>query len=1052
MNLANKYRPSKFEDVIEQGLPVKLIKGLCDAEPFESRNILLTGPAGTGKANPLYTKILTPSGFIRMGDIKIGDEVFTHNGNIGTVSGVYPQGKKPIYRIHLSDSTYIDVSDKHINMIYFYDRLQDGRSYCKNIEIETDSLIELFDKSSKDLFIDIPFIEMDEQSTRDVFVDGKSIVESDDKDGESSIYPYILTSIRHRLEYLRGVYQTCGSVVSRDCIKITLNQPTLSEEFGILVRSIGYYLDEVIKYGDKYHHYIYASNIGIDILSESIYSKVYDEKDKFERHITDIEYIGQEECQCIMVDHEDHSYICDFGLIPTHNTTLARIVGNYLNDGSGDIIEIDAASNNGVEYMRNLIDQARSFPVNCKWKIFILDECFQKDTLISTTSGYKRICEVNPGDEIFNMTGKSYVKNVFKNRVIPSHLLLVHLDSGLDILTTSNHLFFTDDGWVEAKNLLKGDELYDYSTMCNMWEEFSNRTFKPEENVRTRVFQNLSRSTFEGTLFKLSKTRIYQDVSNMWKNLLHPQKCEFSYVFKLVRREIEITTRTFTETEKFICLAKTGLYLSDLWKAYENTEERSQTVLFKRMCEYRNNSSEEAAESCCLEILRCMWKSVCSEVQRSTDLQQTMRKQVDRDKVEGSKISRIVYSDEIKQPNGESSKCSEDDKYKIEKRYVSSATCYAWRKWANYQTSDAVEGDVRRFMDIRVSCSDKSSTEKQSNALSYQLQIRPCLSRFEDRNRGGWERPFYEIASIIRRKESQSSQPIRVESIEIYKRGDNEQSFRRYFSCEELHQEFVTMYDLEVEGHPSYYANNILVHNCHSFSNQAWQSMLKPLESGVGKSIFIFATTNPEKIPDTILSRVQSFQLSKISLDGIISRLKYVLDREKEEGRNLSYTEDGVSYIAKLANGGMRDALTMLDKCLTFSKDITIENVCLALNIPEYDQFFDLLSAYAHKDGSAIANIIDSVYNSGTNFVKWFQNFHSFIANIMKYIYLKDISKTMIPTTYLNKVCKYGPAHLSICLNLSMKLLKLNEALRYTQYLQETALSYLAFPIKEGNK
>lgn len=148
----------------------------------------------------------------------------------------------------------------------------------------------------------------------------------------------------------------------------------------------------------------------------------------------------------------------------------------------------------------------------------------------------------------------------------------------------------------------------------------------------------------------------------------------------------------------------------------------------------------------------------------------------------------------------------------------------------------------------------------------------------------------------------------------------------------------------------------------------------------------------------------------------------------------------------------MRDALTMLDKCLTFSKDITIENVCQALNIPEYDQFFDLLSAYAHKDGSAIANIIDSVYNSGTNFVKWFQNFHSFIANIMKYIYLKDISKTMIPTTYLNKVCKYGPAHLSICLNLSMKLLKLNEALRYTQYLQETALSYLAFPIKEGNK
>ncbi len=236
----------------------------------------------------------------------------------------------------------------------------------------------------------------------------------------------------------------------------------------------------------------------------------------------------------------------------------------------------------------------------------------------------------------------------------------------------------------------------------------------------------------------------------------------------------------------------------------------------------------------------------------------------------------------------------------------------------------------------------------------------------------------------------------------------------------------------------------------HSFSNQAWQVLLKTLEEGPAKSVFVMCTTNPEKIPATILSRVQTFQLSKISLEGITNRLKYVLDSEKSEGRDITYEDDAVNFIAKLANGGMRDALTLLDKALAYSEHITSETLMNALNLPNYDDYFSLLQACAKRDNTSISKIIDRVYNSGVNFVKWFEGFHSFVMNVVKYIFMKDISATMIPSYYSDRISKYGTAQSIICLKLANKLLNLNHELKTTQYLQEVALTYLCSIPKKG--
>jgi DNA polymerase-3 subunit gamma/tau len=241
-----------------------------------------------------------------------------------------------------------------------------------------------------------------------------------------------------------------------------------------------------------------------------------------------------------------------------------------------------------------------------------------------------------------------------------------------------------------------------------------------------------------------------------------------------------------------------------------------------------------------------------------------------------------------------------------------------------------------------------------------------------------------------------------------------------------------------------------IIDECHMVTAAGWAAFLATIESQPAKSVFIFCTTNPEKIPATIISRVQVFQLSKISLAGITQRLIQILESEKSDGQPITYDPEAVNFIAKMANGGMRDAITLLEKCLAYSKDITPQSMASALGLPAYDDYFALLSAVSKRDNKTIAEIIHRVYNSGVNFNRWFEAFHGFVMSVVKYIFLQNIEQTMIPAHYLPKISGYGPAHATICLKLAQQLVILNHELRSTNYQQEMALTYLCTPPQKG--
>lgn len=696
--LANKYRPTEFSQVYGQGVTVAIVKKMCEAEELSNRNFLFTGPAGTGKAQPLYSKVLTPDGFIDMGSVKVGQKIITGSGAIAEVSGVYPQGVKRIYEITLQDRTKIRVAEDHLNVFYRYNQDKKCRQdYC----MSTLELIDFMQHSYYKLRMDIPMVDFstnsvlvdpylmgaligdgslsgnfafsnneddviqkidsilmenyamhlsyaDKYSYRIVYNDnpkhsgnrgdhGKSpIIRNYDVmstlKGQLAHYgllcksvdkhipsEYLLNDRDTRISLLQGLFDTDGHIDRIGNVEYTTSSKQLSDDFAFLVRSLGI-RDTVVEKTPTYSHngelrtghVSYRHNLkipnGLPFYTSKKHTARYKDRQATPlRVIKSIEYIGEEECQCIYVDHPDHTYISD-GFIPTHNTTLSRIIAKSLNGSTDNIIEVDAASNSGVDAVRELIQEASQYPIGTKYKLIICDEC-------------------------------------------------------------------------------------------------------------------------------------------------------------------------------------------------------------------------------------------------------------------------------------------------------------------------------------------------------------------------------------------------------------------------------------------------------HSFSLQAWQALLKCLEEQVGSTIWIFATTNPEKIPETILSRVVPFKLSKISTENIAKRLKYILDSEISEGREIQYDESALSYIAVLANGGMRDAITSLDKCLAFGNNITSELVEKALDLPNYDNYFGLLNALVKKNNAEITQVIDQVYNSGTNFVKWFEGFHGFLCNIVKYVFLKDITRTTIPPHYQTKLEKYNEQHAFICLKLANVIMNMNRELKTTQYLQETAMTYLCAPV-----
>ena len=149
-----------------------------------------------------------------------------------------------------------------------------------------------------------------------------------------------------------------------------------------------------------------------------------------------------------------------------------------------------------------------------------------------------------------------------------------------------------------------------------------------------------------------------------------------------------------------------------------------------------------------------------------------------------------------------------------------------------------------------------------------------------------------------------------------------------------------------------------IIDEVHMLSAGAFNALLKTMEEPPPHVKFILATTEIHKVPATIVSRCQHFDFRRIRSEDIVTRLSYIASQE-----GFTLHEDAAALIARLSDGGMRDALSLLDQCVAYDDNITIDTVSTAAGIAGRDYLFDMLDKISSRDTAGCIEIIDRLYD-----------------------------------------------------------------------------------------
>lgn len=171
-----------------------------------------------------------------------------------------------------------------------------------------------------------------------------------------------------------------------------------------------------------------------------------------------------------------------------------------------------------------------------------------------------------------------------------------------------------------------------------------------------------------------------------------------------------------------------------------------------------------------------------------------------------------------------------------------------------------------------------------------------------------------------------------------------------------------------------------IIDEVHMLSSGAFNALLKTLEEPPSYVIFILATTEKHKIPVTILSRCQKYDFRRISIDTITSHLTHLMDKE-----GIPAEEKALRYIARAADGSMRDALSLLDQCIAFylNQTLTYENVLEVLGTVDTAVFSQLLRSILAQDTIAVLHTVDRMITEGRELSQFLADFLWYLRNLL---------------------------------------------------------------------
>lgn len=553
-----------------------------------------------------------------------------------------------------------------------------------------------------------------------------------------------------------------------------------------------------------------------------------------------------------------------------HPCGKCELCHSITNGNALDITEIDAASNTGVDNIRELIERAQFAPVKARFKVYIIDECLTGDTLVQTDLGLMRLDDPSLlGKQVLSydeQTEKWEYKKVLRwldRGIKPTLIIKTNQQS---IQCTGNHLIRTHLGWIKASNIKAGMSI------------LSPVPVDVEKNWISPI------SYFKRA--KDYKASCHTGSATPTKKIMASGQAELTSILLTPKSYLERNWDSFTEPYWEMPLSVIPMNTADFqdWLGHIATNSKngwhtksvgyqSYVPTFGLLKTQDTEANQPLAVPCVIPN-SLLFLTLLNQKETSKPYQ-------------WSGFGKLLL------------KVWHGGTWMMERFYSHLKEAQQFI----YLQKDTHWQKTKLF---NLGC----------NPLDIQLSYSPTSEKIKSTTTFAWE-------------------PTQAES--GYLSCGNTASHQWLTNLERV--EFVTLvgeervYDIEVEDNHNFVANGLLVHNCHMLSTAAFNALLKTLEEPPDRVTFILATTDPQRVLPTIISRCQRFDFRRIPLDAMVQHLGKIAKNE-----NININLEAITLVAQISQGGLRDAESLLDQLSLVDGEINVGAVWdLVGSVPEQD-------------------------------------------------------------------------------------------------------------------
>lgn len=357
-----------------------------------------------------------------------------------------------------------------------------------------------------------------------------------------------------------------------------------------------------------------------------------------------------------------------------------------------------------------------------------------------------------------------------------------------------------------------------------------------------------------------------------------------------------------------------------------------------------------------------LWEQIsCSEKNRKEKKQRSLFENVKgTQKFQGTQqttfqrdMQRKFREDEKAQSYAQRRNCSENERNKRTKRNFA---CMARNKRGQWEINKTSRNLSRRNRIIDGIRNTYRAFSTRWFWIPLELQSRFSRTFSEVSCRSRWQGTSFEREATIRQEKRKEISFTRVDSVEVYKQGSNDKSFKSVISSKERNQGFVYFYDFEVSGHHSYVANHMLVHNCHQLTPAAFEALNKPLEFTEKNTFFILATSEPDKVPAAIKTRATHLHFNSLQPSEILKLLNDVCKKEK-----IKIDKKHLKTISEKCEGSSRLALKTLDTIMNLEEESSVTEILSLISVEDNANIKELCQALLKAQGDSGWNIVKNI-------------------------------------------------------------------------------------------